>query len=146
MAVFCDRPVMKGTLREEHSSFTSVSRLPLEVFSRKSTPSTLHPLPSNGLSLVAKSIKRTALYLGNKIHSGQFLEFHSMNFYVGSIVLDRYIRAFHLEKEVLSALYLAHHPRNASECQYLALFVHGLQTSEVSLRSVRSKGHVIWRR
>jgi len=117
MLVICDRPVMKGTLCEEHSTFTWVSRLTFEVFSWKSTPSTLHALPSNGLSLVAKSIKRTALYLGNKIHSGQFVGFHSMGFYVGSVVLDQYIRALYVEKEVLSALYLAHHPRNASECQ-----------------------------
>ena len=57
MVVFCDRPVMKGTLRAEHSTFT-VSRLPFEVFSWKSTPSTLHALPTNVLSLVVKIIEQ----------------------------------------------------------------------------------------
>ena len=68
-----------------------------------------------------------------------------MDFYIGSVVLDQYIRALYLEKEDLSALSLVHHPRNALECQYLALSVHGLQTSKVSLKSVRNKGHLILR-
>jgi hypothetical protein len=42
-----------------------------------------------------------------------------MDFYVH--VIDEYLRALYLEKEVLSALYLAPHPRDDSERQYLAL-------------------------
>lgn len=44
-----------------------------------------------------------------------------MDFYVRSFVIDQYIRALYLEKEVLSALYLAPRPRDDSERQYLAL-------------------------
>jgi hypothetical protein len=35
--------------------------------------------------------------------------------------IDQYLTALYLEKEVLSPLYLASHPRDDSERQYLAL-------------------------
>jgi len=44
-----------------------------------------------------------------------------MDFYVRSVVIDQYLRALYLEKEVLSALYLAPHLRDDSKRQYLAL-------------------------
>jgi hypothetical protein len=53
-----------------------------------------------------------------------------MDFHVRSVVIDQYLRALYLKREVLSPLYLALHPRDDSGCQYLALSTCALQISK----------------
>jgi hypothetical protein len=51
--LFCDLPIIKGTLIEEQCVFCFVSLLPLEAVSTKYIPRSFYVFATNGASLVS---------------------------------------------------------------------------------------------